>query len=52
MGKKFVEVPVFKLKEIYQNSNCATPLIFIISAGSDPKSDFDQLATELKIENV
>ena len=52
MSNKFVEVPVFKLKKNYEGSICSVPLIFIISAGSDPKSDFDVLASELEIKNV
>ena len=52
LGEKYVEVPIFKLNEIYKNSNSSTPLIFIISAGSDPKTDFDALAFDLEIKNI
>lgn len=52
MGKKFVEVPIFKLKTIYKDSNCVTPLIFVLSTGSDPKADFDKLVDEMDIKNT
>ncbi|KAK6624385.1 hypothetical protein RUM44_011244 [Polyplax serrata] len=36
MGQSYVEPPVFNLVEIYSDSSCITPLLFILSAGSDP----------------
>lgn len=36
MGQSYVEPPVFNLAEIYNDSSCVTPLVFILSAGSDP----------------
>jgi dynein heavy chain len=45
LGQKFIEVPIFKLEDIFSFSDCSTPLLFIISAGSDPKADFDLLAS-------
>lgn len=38
-----MDYPIVKLKDVYENSNCAIPLLFMISSGSDPKSDFDEL---------
>lgn len=52
MGRKYVEVPNISLKEIYADSNCRTPLIILLSQGSDPKADFDQLAQEQGITEV
>ena len=40
MGRKFIEVPVFELEKCYNDSLVTTPLIFVLSAGSDPKADF------------
>jgi dynein heavy chain, axonemal len=36
MGETFVTPPVFDLTVCFEESNCATPLIFILSPGSDP----------------
>lgn len=36
MGQSYVEPPVFNLSEIYEDSSCTTPLVFILSPGSDP----------------
>ena len=29
--------------EIYSDSDCRTPLLILLSNGSDPKTDFDKL---------
>lgn len=52
MNEKFVKVPVFNLEEVYKDSNCATPLIFVLSTGSDPKTDFDSFAVERDVKNI
>ncbi|KAL0279081.1 UNVERIFIED_CONTAM: hypothetical protein PYX00_000712 [Menopon gallinae] len=36
MGVEYIEPPVFNLAETYADSSCTTPLVFILSAGSDP----------------
>lgn len=36
MGVAFVEPPNFDLKACYDDSSVTTPLIFVLSTGSDP----------------
>ena len=36
MGRKYIEPPPFDLEQCYNDSTCFTPLVFILSPGSDP----------------
>jgi dynein heavy chain len=47
MGRRFVEPPPFDLRASYDDSIVTTPLIFVLSTGSDPNKDLLQLADEL-----
>lgn len=47
MEQKFVEPPVFDLKACYEDSDNITPLIFVLSTGSDPMKDLLTLADDM-----
>jgi dynein heavy chain len=53
MGSEYVEPPSFNLKEVYESSNCKTPLIFVLSPGVDPTAGIFQLAGQInqKVDN-
>eukprot|EP00505_MAST-04D_sp_SCG-Rhode-Island_P002886 Stramenopile-MAST_4_protein_2886 len=48
MGEKYVSPPTFNLKACYDDSICTSPLIFVLSAGSDPMSNISKFATVMK----
>lgn len=47
IGEEFIVVPIFDLAKCYKDSSIITPLIFVLSAGSDPVSDFLKFADEM-----
>lgn len=40
IGQKFIEPPTFSIAKSYKDSSVTIPLIFILTAGSDPVADF------------
>nr|XP_023021885.1 dynein heavy chain 3, axonemal-like [Leptinotarsa decemlineata] len=46
MGSSYLEPPQFNLEESYNDSNCCTPLVFILSAGSDPMAGLVRFAAD------
>ena len=44
MSEKYISPPAFVLKACFNDSSVISPLIFILSAGSDPNKDLEVLA--------
>lgn len=47
MGKPFIESPQVSLQILYQDTSNVTPLIFVLSTGSDPFGSFQRFATDM-----
>nr|KAF6307771.1 dynein axonemal heavy chain 6 [Myotis myotis] len=46
LGKRFIETPPMDLPTLYQDMSHNTPLIFILSTGSDPMGAFQRFARD------
>jgi len=44
IGKQFIDPPTFNLGACYDDSSNISPLIFVLSSGSDPIADFKKYA--------
>ena len=51
MGQQFIVAPTFNLEKCFKDSTAKTPLIFVLSAGSDPVADFLRFAEEMGFSN-
>jgi dynein heavy chain len=49
IGQEFIEPPTFNLGNCYKDSSNIQPLIFVLSAGSDPIADFRKYAEEVNM---
>ncbi|XP_030747452.1 dynein heavy chain 3, axonemal isoform X2 [Sitophilus oryzae] len=52
MGQAYLEPPQFNLDESYNDSNCCSPLIFILSPGSDPMACLIKFASDMGISKT
>ena len=56
LGRPFIEPPTFNLAKSFKDSSITIPLIFVLSAGSDPIADFMRFAEEMnmskKLESI
>eukprot|EP01083_Nonionella_stella_P177342 623003_1 len=50
LGRQFIEPPSLNLETVYSDSTALTPIIFILSSGSDPTQQLLSLSTKLKRE--
>lgn len=50
-GLRFIQPPPFDLKACYNDSTITTPLIFVLSSGSDPNKELDILAEDLNMSD-
>lgn len=46
MGKRFVEPVPFAIEPSYNDSSATTPLVFVLSAGSDPMASLLKFADD------
>ena len=44
MSEKYIEYPTFSIPDSFKDSRVSTPLIFILSQGSDPMGDWEKFA--------
>jgi len=51
IGKQYIEPPTFRLSACYKDSSNITPLIFVLSSGSDPVASFMKLCAESDMSN-
>ncbi|BHF62268.1 Dynein heavy chain 6, axonemal [Sparganum proliferum] len=47
LGKPFIEAPAVDLPLLYADMDNVTPLVFVLSPGSDPMSQFQRFAKEM-----
>lgn len=49
IGEQYILPPTFSVSKSYKDSSSTTPLIFVLSQGSDPVADFKRFAEEMNM---
>ena len=44
LGKEYVDPPTFDLEKSFVDSNCSSPLVFILTPGSDPMASLQKFS--------
>lgn len=50
LGQRFIEPQTAELGSVFKDSSTTTPLIFVLSAGTDPAADLYKFAEEVSIK--
>ena len=50
LGQRFIEPQTAELSLVFRDSSPTTPLIFVLSVGTDPAADLYKFAEEVKIK--
>ena len=48
MGEKYVTPPIISFESVFEQSTPTSPIVFILSPGSDPASDLTKLAERIE----
>lgn len=51
IGQKYIEPPTFRLDACFGDSANVTPLLFVLSTGSDPMASFNRFARDFGMED-
>jgi len=49
LGPRYAEGVILDLEKVWEESDCRTPMVGMLSMGSDPTPNIEQLAKKLKI---
>lgn len=52
LGQQFIEPVTSDLQAMYKESNPLTPLIFVLSPGTDPAAELYKFADRVKLSNI
>ena len=51
LGRKYVQIPPTSMDEVYLDTSCKTPIIFILSQGADPTSKMQAFARDKNFQD-